>query len=107
MKKVVFALAALGVSVGATSLATSPAMAQDLPSETIEVAGYNLASEEGYTAVAGQIRRAAGRVCGNVNLRNLSEAPGWFACRDIAVEDGMDQLADAARAGNVTITASH
>ncbi len=106
MKKVIFAFAAFGVTIGATGLATSPAMAQDIPSETIDASAYNLASEQGYEAVAGQIRRAAGRVCGAVDLRNLSAAPGWFACRDDAIADGMDQLADAARTGNVTVAAS-
>lgn len=106
MKKVMFALAAIATTGVATGLATSPAMAQDLPTETIETAAYNLDSEAGYEAVANQIRRAAGRVCGNVDQRNLALAQSWQACRSVAIADGMEQLDAATRAGSVTVVAS-
>ncbi len=106
MNKVSFALAALAATGTVTCLAISPVAARPLPSETVETAGYDLNSDAGYANVSGQIRRAATRVCGATNLRNLSTAPEAIACRDATMANAMAQLDRQASRASVTVIAS-
>ncbi len=106
MNRIPFALAAVAMAATVTSLAAVPAMAQEMPFETIQTAAYDLGSEAGYATVARQIGRAATRVCGATERRNLSTAPKAMACRQIALEDGMRQLEQRTNGASVTVVAS-
>lgn len=105
MNKFVFALASVAMSGAAVFVATAPVAAQT-PAITVPTAGYDLDDPAGYDAVAARVQRAAGVVCGRVDMRNLDQVPEFNSCRSAALEDGIRQLDTIARNAQVTVSAS-
>lgn len=105
MKKIAFALAAVATAATTNFAALSPAMAQP-PSVTIDTTGYDVGTQAGYDALAGQVGRASRQVCGNFDMRNLDIAPEVIACRSETHANAMAQLDQIAGEGRVTVVAS-
>ena len=105
MQKFAFALAALAITGAATSLATSPAMAESR-SLAVETTGYDLGTAAGYAAIANRIDRAADAVCGTVDFRDQRVAELHRQCSETAAADAMDQLSRLSRSPSVTVGAS-
>ncbi|MCA1748997.1 MAG: UrcA family protein [Parasphingopyxis sp.] len=103
MKKLVFACAAAVMAVSATTLTTSPALAEASQVE-IDTAPYNLRSQAGRDALAGRIASAGRDVCGDAT-REIKANRAFQACRDAAVSDGMAQLSALSRGGAVQVGA--
>ena len=101
MKKLVFVCAAAVMAASATTVSTSPALAE-VREVSIDTSAYNLRSQSGQQALAGRINRAGNQVCGRP-AREIKANRAFFACRDAAVADGMAQLAALTRGGAVQV----
>lgn len=109
MQKLLFAVAAIAMAGAATAFTTAPALANSgsaIEQITIDTSGYDLRSARGHALLANQIERAAQRVCGAIDTRNLTHARTVRGCQRDAVADAMTQLSALTRTSSVTIGAS-
>lgn len=107
MKKIAFALAAVGMAGAATTITTAPAFAET-GAETVSInpSAYNVGSAAGYRELSERIERAASRVCGTVQTTNLREAAHIRQCRADAVAAATSQLNRLAAAQSETMAAT-
>ncbi|MBC7987317.1 MAG: UrcA family protein [Sphingomonadaceae bacterium] len=84
--------AALVVTATGTVAATSPAQAQTF-SVTVPTADLDLDSAYGMSTIRARINRAAGQVCGRVEMRDLVQANNFRSCYGEAIAGAEAQLA--------------
>jgi UrcA family protein len=74
-------------------LAGSPANAPgDTPAIQVSYAGLDLSSPAGAETLYRRLKGAAERVCGSVDVRQLSHSARWSACYDKALADAVVKL---------------
>ena len=79
------------VAAGLAATALSPALASPRTA-VVRTADLNIASEAGRSTLVHRISRAAEKVCGTADLRNLKDVQSASACKSGAVSAALAQL---------------
>jgi UrcA family protein len=95
IRKIIFSVAA----VAAASIAAVPASAQETESARVYYGDLNLASEAGKATFDNRVRRAADRICGTPDARDLKMSALIAACKAEVIASAAPQR-DALLASN-------